>query len=477
MDALRLFNSKGIEANEDGLWPVVTQVPGQLFGGQAPMINYMLFNDTPNWRSLGSLQGLFDCYHTNPILYAVVMIKAREYANMNIQVINKRTDMPEPLNTKKKIPAKLYQLYNKPNILQSRWEFMQQRKIFFEVAGNAFMYGNFGYSRKASVESTVSLMNVWPQHMKYIPAGGYFDAVQMSDIVAKWKFDAGHYKKEWDPYEILFTNKANTEVTDDVIFGRSPAIALQKPLSNIDMAYESRNVIMGNRGMTVVMSSAAGDGTGKVALMGDQEEDMNKRIKEYGTLRGQGRVFWSPYPLEVTPINQSVEALGLFDEIATDGMMVCHGYGVPEILLKLYIKGTSYENQEASVRRLYQGTLIPEAEDDILSQSTFLGLEDSDWYLYPDFSHVPVLQESEEKKETKLKLRSERYLAEIAAKVRTRQEYRDDMEMGPLPDELLDTEETTVAQAEATDEDGNKMLCPIKLHKAIQEFRKRKRIR
>jgi hypothetical protein len=114
----------------------------------------------------------------------------------------------------------------------------------------------------------------------------------------------------------------------------------------------------------------------------------------------------------------------LFEEIATDAIAVCNGYGVPEILLKMYLKGATFENQVASVRRLYEGTLIPEAEDDLIALSNFLGLNETDYYLYPSFAHVPVLQESEELKEKTAKLRSDRLLGELAQKLITPDEYR-----------------------------------------------------
>jgi hypothetical protein len=288
-------------------------------------------------------------------------------------------------------------------------------------------------------------------------ANHYFEATKLEEIIQKWKFEAGTYKKEWEPNEILHTNKPNTEIVDDRIFGRSPAQNLVRPLTNIDMAYESRNVIMANRGMRVILTSDRSDAAGsKLPLLESDKEVIQQELKEYGMLNHQKQIFMSTMPLKATTIDQDVMKLGLFEEIATDAMMVCNAYGVPEILLKLYIRGATFENQEASVRRLYQGTLIPEADEDMNSLSNFLGLDDTDFELRASFAHVPVLQESEAKKETTIKTKSDRLLAELKSKLITREEYRQLMGYGPLPEELKVEEppkETTEEDEEQQEEE------------------------
>jgi hypothetical protein len=352
---------------------------------------------------------------------------------MNIQVRKRsgESDTVVPYNTKQPLAKKLYNLWDTPNPLQSRGEFLQQAKIFLEVSGNAFIRGNCGSS--FSAQNMLTMFNVWPQHMQYIRANSYFDALTIEDIIKEWRFKAGEYERRWTPQEVMFTSKANTEIQDDVIFGRSPMVSLRQPISNIDGAYIARNVMMKNRGMRLVFASNAGDATGKIPLQTEEIDILRKSWNEYGMGEGQQQAFFSPYPVTITPIDQNVEKLGLFKEVANDALVVCHGYGVPDVLLKCYIEGTTYENQESSLRRLYQGTLIPEAEEFFNSVNKWLGLHDSEYYLYPDFSHVPCLQDSEEKKEETRKIKSERLISELNAQLLTPDEYRAQMGYAPLP--------------------------------------------
>src|SRR5690606_11894274 len=174
---------------------------------------------------------------------------------------------------------------------------------------------NFALGFKANLNSLSSLWNVWPAYMKFKLAGKYFEATEIRDVVQSWKFELGDYRKEWEPWEILHKNKPNTNANDGLIFGRSPAYSLIRPLTNIDMAYESRNVLMRNRGMRVMFTSNKTDGTGNIPLSDEERKDNDDLMKKYGTLEGQSQFFFSPYPLNVNVIDQDVTKLGLFDEI------------------------------------------------------------------------------------------------------------------------------------------------------------------
>jgi len=155
---------------------------------------------------------------------------------------------------------------------------------------------------------------------------------------------------------------------------------------------------MRNRGMDVIISPNVKDDSGNVLLSDPEKEELRKAILEYGTREGQKWAWLSPFPVSAIPINRDVRKLGLFEEIATDGMLCANVFGVPEILLKLYLSGATFENQEASIRRLYTGTVIPKTEVDAQEISSFLGLDDTDYCYKVLWDHIPELQTSEKDK-------------------------------------------------------------------------------
>jgi len=413
-----------------------------------PFVSYLLFKDTPYWQQLRGLMDYFEWFITNPIFYAVVMIKAREYANMKFVIKNRRTGEVEPETTRKPLPQKIYKLLNNPNVMQKRWEFLIQRKIFREVCGNTMTYGNAGFGMGVNINNIVALWNVWPQYMEFKLAGKYFDATEATDVIKGWRFKYGDTEKEFATNEILHQNSPNIDPRAGLIFGTPTAASLIRPLSNIDMAYESRNVMMQNRGMRVILSSDRGDASGKIPLLAKEKDEIQEQIKGYGLREGQKQFFFSNMPLKSTPIDQDVRKLGLFEEIATDAMLVCHAFGVPEILLKLYLHGATFENQAASVRRLYQGTLIPESQDEIIAFNSFLGLDDTEWYIEGSFDHVAELQESEKLKADTSKIYSDQYLAELKMNVITPDEFREFMDYGKKPEPKSDDPQTIDARTQ-----------------------------
>ena len=365
--------------------------------------NFVIYNNRPTYIDISTVREYFNVYTTNPVFYSAVNIIAKAESNVKIEVWNKKTEQVEPISTTQKIPQKIYQLFANPNPLQSKRELFYQKSIFYNVAGNSYLYGNAPDNFNFDISSVQTLVNVWPQYMTYILAGGYFDALEISDIIKKWVFDAFNFKREFEPNEILHQNYPNTDFQTHnfgsktgVISGTSVIESLKVPLSNIMLAYESRNVIIKNRGMRAIFSSNKGDGTGRLPLLDTDKKTLQAEMKDYGTLEDQNQFLFTTMPINVDLIDQDVRKLGLFEEIVNDGMIVANALSVPTDLLKLDLKGATYENQDASMKRLYQDNVIPKTKEDFEAMNAWLGLNETEWQIRGSFAHLPILQENKE---------------------------------------------------------------------------------
>lgn len=366
--------------------------------------SFAIYNNTPTYINTSSVREYFNVYNTNPVFYSAVNIIAKAESNVKVQVWNKKTEELEPESTTAKIPQKIYQLFKHPNPLQSKRELFYQKSIFYNVAGNSYLYGNVPNNFKMDISTIQTLVNVWPQYMTYILAGGYFNALTIEDIIAKWVFDASTFKRTFESDQILHQNYPNTDFQTKywgsktgVISGQSVIETLTIPLSNIMLAYESRNVVIKNRGMRAIISSDKADTTGRVPLMPEDKLKVQEDIKEYGLLDDQNQFLLTTMPLKVDVIDQDVRKLGLFDEIVHDGMIVANALSVPTDLLKLDLRGVTYENQDASMRRLYQDNVIPRAKEDFDAFNSWFGLNDTEWEIRGSFEHLPILQADKEK--------------------------------------------------------------------------------
>ncbi len=379
-------------------------VSTKLTGRKDLFQNFAIYNNTPSYINTSTVSQYFDVYSTNPVFYSAVNIIAKAESTVKIQVWNKKTEEIEPESTTDKTARKIYELFKNPNPLQSKRELFYQKSIFYNVAGNSYLYGNAPEGFKIDISTVQTLVNIWPQYMTYILEGGYFDALSIEDIITKWIFDASIFKRDFMPDQILHQNYPNTDfqtkywgAKPGVISGQSVIEALTVPLSNIMLAYESRNVIIKNRGMRAILSSEKGDATGKMPLLPDDKKLLLEEIKQYGTLEDQNQFMLTTMPLKVSIIDQDVRKLGLFDEIVHDGMIVANALDVPTDLLKLALQGVTYENQATSMKRLYQDNIIPRAQEDFDSFNSWFGLNDTEWEIRGSFEHLPIFQEDKEK--------------------------------------------------------------------------------
>jgi hypothetical protein len=198
------------------------------------------------------------------------------------------------------------------------------------------------------------------------------------------------------------------------------------------MAYEARNVILKNRGMDLVFTPRKGDESGLVPLQPEEVEEVQEAWEKYGRLEGQRQAYFSKQPMDVTQITRDVRKLGLFDEISSDAIICAHLFGVPDILMKLDLNGTTYENQEASLRQLYQGTLIPYSDQEFIEYNEFLGMNETDWVIEGSWDHIPCLQESETEKYAAYKTISDYMLNLFKVGAVTLNTILEEMDMAPI---------------------------------------------
>ena len=376
----------------------------QITGRKDLFQNAILYNNTPSFIDISTVRAYFEVYLTNPVFQSAVNIIAKAESNVKIEVWNKKTGEQEPISTTEKIPQKIYSLLGNPNPLQSTRELFYQKSIFYNVSGNSYLYGNAPDGFNLDISTIQTLVNIWPQYMSYVLAGGYFDAIKIEDIIKHWVFDAFTFKRTFQPNEILHQNYPNVDFqltnfgsARGPITGMSVIEALKVPLSNIMLAYESRNVIIKNRGMRAIITSDKGDASGKVPLLPDDKKILQEEFKEYGLLGDQNQFWFSTLPLKVNTVDQDVRKLGLFDEIVNDGMIVSNTLQVPTDLLKLDLKGATYENQDASMKRLYQDNVIPRVNEDFSSLNSWLGLNETEWMIKGSFDHLAIFQDDKEK--------------------------------------------------------------------------------
>lgn len=393
---------------------------------------------TAKWLTLNSDLDYLKTWKENPVLRAVLEIKARAKANMIFKVKDLRSGEYITLDSRKRIDAKpLIQLLKQPNPMQTYSEWLFQREVNYGVFGRSFDYGTTPSGFNFKYDNITSIKQLPPYLTTYELTGSWIEQTRKEDIIKCYNYRPPSFATpiRLETNQVLHRSDTNIEFNDNFAKGVSKLLSLQKPLSNIFAAFESRNVIILNRGMLGMFSSEMGDANGIFPLTDPDVEKVQQAFKKYGTMGDQYQYLFSPVPLKYTKTTLNIDELKLFESVAHDAMMICHAYGVPEVLLKLYLQGATFENQEASERRLYQGTVIPESNSDLQALNQWLHTEENGLLIEGSFDHIPVLQVNEQQKANAYKAINEYYHKLFFAGNCTLAEWRDALDLPTTPED------------------------------------------
>ncbi len=367
-------------------------------------ISQIINADSAVWGKLNNKSLLEAVYNSIAPVNAIINLKCEAHANMNYKMKNlKNGELYTSGDKATGIPAvdKSFALLENPNPLQGKSEFLKLSKAYHQVFGNGYVFGltpsGFAEADAVRWNSIENLKIVPSQYTKPIGTGAYFFETELSKIIQTYLFEAQRRKIEFSPNAILHLNEINISFDNDqnIYEGQSKLVPLNKEITNIAMSIESRNVIGKKRGALGIFSSALKNDGDVLPLQPNDKQIAQNELDNYGTLEDQEKWVVTTQPLQFQRIILSSKELGLFEEESVSNIKICNSFGVPEILMKLYVTGATFENQEASVRRMYNETIIPESKDWVKGFNQLLKLEDEGLELIGDFSHVAALQENQ----------------------------------------------------------------------------------
>ncbi len=361
----------------------------------------------PRYLDLSSPYAQLCCYETNPVVNAVINIKAEAFSNLKFKVKDLKSEEIFDLMDYDKDGGGLKKLLSDPNPLQSGSEWLKQFKLNYEVFGNGYNYASVpsGFNEKTYTYKDITVLNnLYAANVRPIITGNWLESTTIDEIIKHYEFDNYHGDiQEISPLKVMHINSSNLRLDYHFTEGVSDLVALQKPISNIDAAYESRNVLITRRGAIGMLSSEKRDeAMGNIALSKEEIDQVQKDYRRYGSMNGQDQLLISSQPLKYQKMALSVKELMLFEEIEADAIAVATAKKVPELLVKYYIKGGTFENLNASEKRLYDSTIIPESEAFISQLNKFLKTSEHNIQIIGSYDHVNVLQ-SNKKEEAEVK--------------------------------------------------------------------------
>lgn len=295
----------------------------------------------------------------------------------------------------------ILKLLAKPNWFQAGKEFVKQSTIFHEVYGNEYLYGFFPIGYK--FEDSKSLFTLPPNlvNVQYKEKISFF---LFPTAPAGIEYSLKREGKEDLPLptdQIIHLNDNRVTIksaTDKhLLKGESKLKALAAAVNNIKMAYQSRGVILRDRGANGAWVTRGNDTVGPIPLNKDEKEEFQNALKGYGTLEGQHQDIITNTDLAwVQRGVNNPQNLGLYQETEESFNKILDAYGTPsEIFVRQ--KGATFENQRIAERGMYVRTIIPEANEWAMALNSEY-YPDGKKKLIVDFSHLEIFQDDLKKR-------------------------------------------------------------------------------
>lgn len=348
--------------------------------------NFFMNNKMPVYIDM---ENLMIVYLSVPHLRAVIDRKAEMFKNMQIKLRNKKTG--EFIEQ-----HEILTLLKNPNPMQTQEQFLEQYCIFKDIWANAFIYK----LRATSMSSPKVLWNLPSDAMKITPTGKIWNQTKLEEIIEKYEMVSGNLQPiKFEVNEIIQISQGASQ---NYFVGESRIKTLVRPISNIQGALQTRNVIINDRGALGILSGSSKDSDGAIPLGKDERERIEKEYRDkqrgYGIGDEQKKVIISPTPLAWSPMSYPTKDLMLFEEIEEDFGTICAEFGMERDLFPT-VKGATFENKNQAIKSTYQNTIQPEADLFMRKLSKDFGLEDAGFELVADYSYLPVMQEDKLKEE------------------------------------------------------------------------------
>ena len=271
-------------------------------------------------------------------------------------------------------------LIKKPNPTQS-WA-----DVIFSLSVNDGLFNNcFAYCPKRAFDIRNLLVPLPSNKIKIKGTGKYLDQINTEGLISNFEFWYNSEKK--DVINVDDMIYLNTPDGINLINPVNRIQTLKYPLSNIMSQYNKRNVLLENIGAIGILSSKKSDLGGSLPMTNEERE----AIQNDWLRRSKDKLLITEADVSWTPMSYPTKDLLLFEELTEDKMALIDAYGLSYYLFS-QSKGATFTNVNEGMRMSYQDTIIPETKQMYSTISHQLGLTNEGLYLWPDFSHISILQ-------------------------------------------------------------------------------------
>lgn len=288
-------------------------------------------------------------------------------------------------------------LFEQPNPLMSHKKLIWQAECYELLTGANFHYFNKPSTLSDDFDNIITWSNL-PTQKVWIDKNknaDFYTATTLNDLVNGYELNDGYSRK-------LETRNVLPFIDLDLNFGneidkfRSQLEGAKLAIKNLIPVYEARGVIYIKRGALGFLVSKKSDMSGLVALTPSEVKQAQDAYNgTYGLNRHKELVNVSAAPVEYISTTMSIKELEPFEETLADAVAIYAALRVPRHLVPSKNSST-FNNASTDLKSFYDDVIIPRANRRAQSYTAYFKIPAR--YVYPDFSHISVLQENRKEK-------------------------------------------------------------------------------
>jgi len=333
----------------------------------------------------------------NPVISSCIEIRAKLLSQAEFFI--------EDANGDKNFDNDLIKLLNNPNPHQSKQDFLKQFEWFKSSYGWVYQkpYKAVGFA-PTSIYNLKSSCIEFPNKM--LNPMVWTDKETKEYYKQKFTYEFDDYKSSFELNSIIpfydLTNSLSDE-KDSFITAPSRLDSIIKQISNIGLIGDAENVMIQTNGREMFFGGQSKGGNLGISLQLDADDKKNiesSLMNNYGFGYGKKRSIALKNEVGHKSLHIPLKELGLHESLISNANLVREAFEVPNELYDTYMKGSTFENQKEALIGFVQNTVQGIADDLANSWTSYFGYENTP--IKASFSHLPVMQHTEDKKADKL---------------------------------------------------------------------------
>ena len=342
-----------------------------------------------NGNGFGSGENMtnLEISQNHPVLTPALLFISKLFSQAEFKVVNKETGKEEKNHW-------LIKLLNKPNLYQTKSDFLESLQFIQIAQGKAVGYLKrpIGFSGAEDVDSIYLLdsdLIEWPLKYKDTNFRSPMLSARAKNIADNEviKYDENGENLKIKVKDLIFFYDLPNMLQKNFYDVNSRLDGLRQTLINTNDSLIAKNIILKTNGKELI----SGGNNEHFPLAGDDKEKAENLLQNnYGLGWFRKRGIVTKASINYQSLHIALRDLGLDESVKVDGNLIYTALHIPKDIISLEAKKTTYNNFKESMVSYIQNEMQANtnAFTDVLNQL----IDDTDYKLVGTYEHLPIMQ-------------------------------------------------------------------------------------